>query len=95
MTARRFEIPCTIEIEQTHEHFHAHLTLHRDIAIQPGDRVHVHGAPVRIAFGEKRIERRSATVERAGALLRLWTKFAARFALAELYEVSFTPGRTP
>jgi hypothetical protein len=32
-------------------------------------------------------------VQRAGALRRTWTRFAGYFELAELYEVSFTPGR--
>ncbi|MBS0277420.1 MAG: hypothetical protein JSR81_07355, partial [Proteobacteria bacterium] len=48
--SRTIEMPCTIEIEQTHDHFHAHLALDGDIPIGPGDRVQVHGAPVRIAF---------------------------------------------
>jgi len=29
----------------------------------------------------------------AGPLLRAWTRFAGHFEMAELYEVSFTPGR--
>jgi hypothetical protein len=37
--------------------------------------------------------RREATVERAGFLERVWVRLAAHFELAELYEVSFTPGR--
>jgi hypothetical protein len=36
---------------------------------------------------------RHATVRRAGALRRAWTRFAGHFEMAELYEVSFTPGR--
>jgi hypothetical protein len=55
--------------------------------------VRVHGAPIRIVFGQRLTLRRSATVERAGWLEREWTKFAAWFGLTELYEVSFTPGR--
>jgi hypothetical protein len=34
--------------------------------------------------------RRDATLTRAGALLRAWTRFAGHFGMAELYEVSFT-----
>jgi hypothetical protein len=90
---RMIETPCTIEIEQTHDFFHAHLTLDRDIEIHPGDRVRVHGEPFRIAFGQKLLERRTATVERASWAARLWTKLTARLELSELYEVSFTPGR--
>ncbi len=94
MSSKVLEIPCTLEIEQTHDSFHAHLVLDGDIAIQPGDRVLVHGEPIHMVFGEKLCERRHATVTRAGLLRRAWTRFAARFSLQELYEVSFTPRRT-
>ncbi len=87
------ETPCTIEIEQTHDFFHAHLALDGDIEIQPGDRVLVHGAPIRVAFGQKLLERRIATVERANWATRAWTRIAARLEFHELYEVSFTPRR--
>ena len=94
MSGRTIEIPCTIEIEQTHDCFHAHLVLDGDIAINPGDSVLVHGDPIRMSFGEKRSERRRATVTRAGLLRRAWTRLTARFELQELYEVSFTARRT-
>lgn len=93
--AERFDTPCRIEIEQSAEHFHAHVELAGDIAIRPGDRVQVHGAPVQIAFGERAVFDRHATVERAGPLRRAWTRLSAQFELRELYEVSFTPGRLP
>jgi hypothetical protein len=93
-TRRTIEMPCTIEIEQTHDFFHAHLTLEQDIDIQPGDRVLVQGEPIRIAFGQKLLERRMATVERANWLDRAWTRLTARLELSELYEVSFTPRRS-
>lgn len=91
--SERFDTPCRIEIEQSADHFHAHVELAGDIAIRPGDRVQVHGAPVQIAFGQRVVFDRQATVERAGILRRLWTRFTANFELRELYEVSFTPGR--
>jgi hypothetical protein len=91
---RVLELACTLEIEQTHDYFHAHVELDGDIAINPGDRVLVHGAPVQVRFGEKLVERRRATLERATWLDRAWTRLAARFQLQELYEVSFTPNRT-
>ncbi len=86
---------CTIDIEHTESSLHAHVELDGEVAIMPGDRVRVHGAPIRIAFGQRMVLRRSATVERAGWIERAWTKFAAGFGLSELYEVSFTPGRLP
>ena len=94
MSSRVLDIPCTIEIEQTHDHFHAHVVLDGDIAIYPGDHVLVHGEPIRMVFGEARSERRRATVTRAGLLRRAWTRFTARFELQELFEVSFSPRRT-
>lgn len=93
MNRRVLDVGCTVEIEQTHDNFHAHLVLDGDIAIHPGDRVLLHGAPIRLAFGEKRRERRRATVTRASWLRRAWTRLAARFDLQELYEVSFTSRR--
>ena len=90
---RSIETPCTIDIEHTNEAFHAHVVLDGDVMIGPGDRVRVHGEPVRIAFGETRSERRRATIVRAGWARRLWTRLTARFLLTELYEVSFTPRR--
>ncbi|MFW2350882.1 hypothetical protein [Qipengyuania sp.] len=92
MSARRIDVPCRISIEQSEAHFHAHVELDGDIAIHPGDRVRVHGAPMRVAFGQSAVFERTATVTRAGPLLRGWTKLAAYLDLAELYEVSFSPG---
>lgn len=89
---RRFNTGCTIEIEHSPDHLHAHVTLDDGADLGPGDRVTVHGDPVRIAFGEKLLLHRAATVERATLAERLWTKLAARFALCELYEVSFSSG---
>ena len=83
-------LPCTVEVEHSDESFHAHVALDGNPDIGPGDRVRVHGAAIRIAFGEKISVRRAATLTRAGVLLRAWTRFAGHFGMAELYEVSFT-----
>ena len=41
-TSRKtFDVPCTIEIEQTSETLHAHVVLDGDIAIQPGDNLYM------------------------------------------------------
>jgi len=79
---RTFEVPCTVEIEQTSETLHAHVVLDGDVRIQPGDEVMVHNAPTRVEFGERLVVRRTATVVRGSAL-----------ELTELYEVSFSDGR--
>lgn len=92
MNARRFDVPCRIAVEQSEEHFHAHVELDGDVPIQPGDRVKVHGAPICVPFGKSAVFERTATVTRAGPLLRGWTRLAAYLDLRELYEVSFSPG---
>jgi hypothetical protein len=88
-----FETPCTITVEQSSEHFHAHVELDGDIAMEPGDKVRVHGAPIQIPFGTREVFARRATVTRASPLMRALTKVAAYFDLSELYEVSFNAGR--
>ena len=84
------ELACTIEVEHSNEALEAHVALDGNPDIGPGDRVRVHGDAIRVGFGEKITVRRAATLTRAGALLRAWTRFAGHFGMAELYEVSFT-----
>jgi len=93
LTASSFDTPCTITVEQSPEHFHAHVELADEVDIQPGDKVRVHGAPIQIPFGSRQVFERRATVTRASPLARRLTLFAAYFDLAELYEVSFNAGR--
>ncbi|MBD8902835.1 hypothetical protein FV220_21320 [Methylobacterium sp. WL19] len=90
---RIVEVPCTVEIEQTPETLHAHVTLDAAFEIEPGDEVQVHDAPTSVPYGERLVVRRTATVTRAGILERLWTKFTGHFELTELYEVSFSERR--
>jgi hypothetical protein len=90
---RTFEVPCTVEIEQTSETLHAHVVLDGDVRIQPGDEVMVHNAPTRIEFGERLVVRRTATVVRGSLLDRLRAKLEGYLELTELYEVSFSDGR--
>jgi hypothetical protein len=88
----RFDTPCTIEVEHTDAFLHAHVVLDGDVAIGPGDRVRVHGAPIRVAFGERMTERRMATVARATAVERLWTRLKGDLDLTEMYEITFSSG---
>lgn len=90
---RSFDVGCTIEVEQTAESLHAHVSLDNNLEIGPGDEVTIHGAPVRVAFGDRVNLRRTATVVRAGTLRRVLTCLAGYFELTELYEVSFSDGR--
>jgi hypothetical protein len=88
-----FETPCRIEVEHSDAFLHAHVELADGVAVHPGDRVRVHGAPIHVGFGERGVFDRTATVERAGAVERLWTRLAGHFDMAELYEVSFSDRR--
>jgi hypothetical protein len=88
-----FEVPCTVEIEQTSETLHAHVVLDGDVQIEPGDEVMVHNPPTRIEFGERLVVRRTATVIRGGLLGRLRARVEGYLELTELYEVSFSDGR--
>jgi hypothetical protein len=48
-----------------------------------------------VPFGERIVVRRRATVVRANGLDRLRAKIAGYLELTELYEVSFSDGKTP
>jgi len=91
-TGRQINVGCTIEIENTFESLHAHVSLDGDIEIEPGDEVLVHGEHIRVPYGQKVVLRRQATVTRAGFARRLLTKLSAGLELTELYEVSFSSG---
>jgi hypothetical protein len=95
MTNRRtVDVRCAVDIEQTHDSFHAHA-VPDGIDIQPGDVVLVHGAPTEIGFGDHIVCECRATVARANWFTRTWTQFAGLFELTELYEVGFMPRDTP
>ena len=93
LVRRRFEFPCTIEIENTPESLHAHVELDGAFVVEAGDEVQVIDAPERPAYGDKIVVRRRAVVTRAGVLERLWTRLAGNLELTELYDVSFTERR--
>ena len=45
LTRTEVEVPCTVEIEQTPESLHAHVTLEAGFEIEPGDAVTGHDSP--------------------------------------------------
>ena len=90
---KTFDVPCTVEIEQTSETLHAHVVLDGDIQIRAGDEVRVHDAPTGVEFGERLVVRRTATVVRGSPLDRLRARVEGYLELTELYEVSFSDGR--
>lgn len=87
--SRRYEeVPCTLDLESTPEHFHAHAVI-TATEIDEGDEVLVHGAPSRIEPGEKRTIETRATVGHASAPRRLWTRLIGASEISSLYEVGF------
>ncbi len=87
---RSIEVPCTIEIEQSFDSFHAHA-IPEGVVLRPGDRVIVHNAPAHVDFGTVTTYQTRATVLRAGPLTRFWTEFSAIAELTELYHCGFEP----
>lgn len=85
---RRVEVPCTLDLAATQDHFHAHADL-KDVLVNEGDEVQLHGAPSRIAPGEVRTIETRATVSHASALRRWWTRRIGTSEITSLYEVGF------
>lgn len=85
---RRVEVACTIDLESTHDHFHAHVDLD-GVEVDPGDQVLVHNTPTRIPFGTQRTYASRATVQRASWLRRQFVKLTGGTELYELYDVGF------
>ena len=82
------DVPCTIDLEQSADSLHAYVDLD-GVAVGPGDEVVVHDAPTAIAFGERAVIARTATVRRAGPLRRHRAHLDGYLEWTELYEVSF------
>ncbi len=92
---RRFEVACTVRASNTEDDLSAHVELDGDVELGPGDRVLVHGGPIGPDFGQVVVERRRATVVRAGWLARVWTRMVGDLAFFHLLDVSFTDRRSP
>ena len=84
------DVPCNIEIEQTHDTLHAHVSLD-GIEVEHGDEVLVHDAPSHIEFGARVVSQSTATVWRANHALRALIRLQSYFQLTELYDVGFQP----
>ena len=91
---RTFDVHCTVSVSHTFENLSAHVELEGDVAIEPGDRVLVHGAAINPPYGEVQVERRLATVTRASWLERSWTRMTGDLDCLSLLEVSFSDRRT-
>jgi uncharacterized Zn finger protein len=89
---RRETVGCTVRVQNTWESLQAHVELDGDVKIEPGDEVIVHGEPVVVPYGESAVLRRDATVIRAGAAERAWTRLTGDLEFMELCEFSFSSG---
>ncbi|MEO1467602.1 MAG: hypothetical protein AAFV86_00995 [Pseudomonadota bacterium] len=86
----RLTVPCTVEVVNTFDSLEAHVELPEDVKLAPGDSVLVHGRPLEVPYGETHREAREATVTRATAIERLWTRLTGDFEYMELLEFSFS-----
>ncbi|MGP9789518.1 hypothetical protein [Roseinatronobacter sp. NSM] len=84
------KVPCTVEVSHRFEALHAHVRFNDGSVIHPGDEVLVQGPPVLAAWGELIIEDRIATITRANALERAWTRLTGDLEFMELCEFSFS-----
>lgn len=82
------QVPANLDLERTHEHFHAHVEL-LGILVEPGDAVQVEEAPSTLEYGEIRKVETRAVVRRASWLRRKWTKLVGFSEFYELYDVGF------
>ena len=87
---KQLEVPCTVRVINTFDSLEAHVELDGDVAIEPGDEVTVHGAPIVVPYGETATIRRHATVRRAGPMERAWTRMTGDLEFMELCEFSFS-----
>ena len=94
-TKAKETVPCTVEVSHRFESLHAHVRFDNGAVIHPGDEVLVHGAPIMAAYGDVIVEQRRATITRANAFQRLWTRMTGDFGFMELCEFSFSDEVTP
>jgi hypothetical protein len=89
---QRVDVPCLIHVANTWERLEAHVELGDGLQVEPGDEVIVHGSPVKVPYGETAVFARTATVVRATALERAWTRLRGDLEFMELCEFSFSSG---
>ena len=95
LTRETEQVPCTVEVSHRFESLHAHVRFNNGAVVHLGDEVLVHGKPIMAAYGELIVEDRQATITRASAVERLWTRMTGDFGFMELCEFSFSDEVTP
>lgn len=88
VATRRSDVRCTVDLEATHDHFHAHVDL-QGVNVDPGDAVLVHNTPSRIPFGTVESFESTATVYRASWFKRQMVRLFGSTEISALYEVGF------
>ena len=83
-------VPCTVEIVNTFDMLGAHLRFDDGSVVYPGDEVVVDGESVVVPYGQSVTLRRTATITRANAIERAWTKATGDLEFMELCEFSFS-----
>lgn len=90
LTRDRETAPCTVTVSHRFEELSAHVRFDNGAVIHPGDSVLVHGSEIMAPYGEVVEEERTATITRASALERLWTRSTGDLEFMELCEFSFS-----
>jgi len=90
LTRKKETVPCTVEVSHRFEELSAHVRFDNGAVVNPGDSVLVHGDPVIAPYGEVIVEKRQATITRANAVERVWTRMTGNFEFIELCEFSFS-----
>lgn len=89
---KKVDVDCTVTIVNTFESLEAHVRFNDGTTINPGDEVVVHGRSIEVPYGETQSFDRRATVRRATAVERLWTRATGDLEFMELCEFSFSQG---
>ncbi|MEL6960053.1 MAG: hypothetical protein AAGL89_13985 [Pseudomonadota bacterium] len=90
LTRTKEEVPCVVTISHRFEELSAHVKFLDGSVVGPGDSVLVHGEEIMAPFGEMVEEERTATITRASAVERLWTRVTGDLEFMELCEFSFS-----
>lgn len=90
LTRTHEQAPCRVTISHRFEELSAHVKFLNGAVVNPGDSVQVHGAEIMAPYGELVEEDRTATIIRASAVERLWTRWTGDFEFMELCEFSFS-----
>lgn len=90
LTRKKETVPCVVTISHRFEELSAHVKFLDGSVVGPGDTVKVHGAEIMAPYGELVEEERLATITRASAVERMWTRATGDFEFMELCEFSFS-----